>query len=417
MKTGLRMLKISLFFNLFPRFLGFLTASLSTRNASKSEISVLCLSRELFSKDISALREYGEFCYVSVFRGYNLFQRIWTSRESREQTLYQQRVKKLSRYQRRAQVIYSLSVISFACLHRNPYIVLSANIDYWQDRGFLVACKYLKIKFVALCKENPVVPNEIKKCHDWYHDLRYKFHGDLISVASTTARDAYRSFLPGFPAEKIVVSGLPRFDSWLDEKTLESRRSRTNIVTLISFSSIYEADDVFIELLHAWFSLSLQFPKYKFVVKSKSRKDSFQVAKAIGFKRGSNFSINSQVHLPSLLARSRVVAGYNSLALVDAFLARSSILIPKWGSCDRHNDDLMYTKDLISIYQNLSFPSSSLELFNQIASLLSSNDPPPPPPSLADVMNVVNKFIAFDPEISSTHVVEDLLFALVSSRL
>lgn len=309
------------------------------------ENTVLCLGRPSFEKDIKELRKNTRFNFPQVTAGFTRFQMCWFPRQMQVQTFYQP----LKENHPQAEIKsaeYASYLIKLIQKKHNVVAILSANFDYWQDLGFKNICREINIPFLVLSREHTVIPSACDKVIKWYKTTQYKFNGTAIAVAGQGTKDVLLQVGSICLDDQITITGFPRYDAWNDVDTsipLEERR----LVTLLSFTMGYGADDTFIDVLKLFTKAAEKYQSndVEFLIKTKDADDTNLVGQIL--KDHSLFPVrySHEVNLFDVLPNSRLVINYNSLALLEALFAKTKISIPAWGECESVGKKTMYPAD------------------------------------------------------------------------
>lgn len=351
-----------------PKFAALLSYFGINWGPSRPGPTVLCLSRESFIKDIAELRLRGQFNYPMVMGGFTRFQMAWFPDEMQIQTFYQAYNGAGKENAIRQSTAYAHQLIKLACRKQKIDAVLSANFDYWQDVGFKQACCDLSIPFVVLSREHPIVPKACNVVVDWYLRAGYKFDGVAIAVAGKSTREVLARVGSVCRPEQVVITGLPRFDAWLDvDKNLPLERR--NWITLLTFTDGYYADQTFREVLK---SFCLAARKHagsgiRFLIKTKDVSDTIAVQRLLTEEDAIHIVCKHDIDLFKVLPESRLVINYNSLSLVEAAMARAPILIPAWGECKDRGDEVMYSIENPKIANLVDFAGSQEAMLESIS--------------------------------------------------
>lgn len=330
--------------------------------------TVLCLSRESFIKDVVELRSRGQFNYPMVMGGFTRFQMAWFPAEMQTQTFYQAYRGAGKEDAVRKSTAYAHQLIKLASRTRKIDAVLSANFDYWQDVGFKQACRNLNIPFVVLSREHPIVPKVCDVVVDWYQRAAYTFDGTVIAVAGKSTRDVLARVGSVCRPEQVVITGLPRFDAWLDvDKSLPLEHRPW--ITLLTFTDGYYADQTFREVLKGFCLAARKHAgsSIRFLIKTKDVDDTFAVRRLISEEDAIHVVCTHDVDLFRVLPESRLVINYNSLSLVEAAMARTPIVIPAWGECKDRGNEVMYSIENPKVANLAIFAGSKEAMLESIA--------------------------------------------------
>lgn len=322
---------------------------------------VVCISRDYFTKDVKELNRLGQFSYFEINGGYTKFQSHWTPSSLRIQTYYQ---RQLSGHRRATSnsIAYARAILEQISKHGTVSAIMSANIDYWQDTGFKKMAKELAIPFLSLSREHYTIPKSFNICRERFQDAEFQFEGSGVAVAGPQTLDILKS--SGACGEnQISVTGFPRFDAWNKVDTARPLQKRP-YVTLLTYSKGYYADDHFVELLNLFIEIARENTTVKqvqFVVKTKNLEDQHYVKSIIHKDLPENIDISYEKPLFKVLPKSRLVIGFNSLALGEALIANSEVLVPNWGSCHRPSEELILPPTNSLNQKIIHYPNSKEE--------------------------------------------------------
>lgn len=357
-----------------PEFAAWLTSLSIDRDGNAGPV-VLCLSRESFVKDVRELRKRTNFSYVMVMAGFTRFQMAWVPAAMQIQTFYQTYDGADKNLVMEKSYRYAMRLLALSGEQQKVQAVLTANFDYWQDIGFKQACKTLGIPFVVLSREHPVVPTACEEVTAWYIKSRYRFEGTVIAVAGSSSKAVLERVGTVCRQEQVIITGLPRFDAWLDVNVAKPLAQRTYI-TLLTFTEGYYADNTFKEVLQIFCDVARahQTIPLRFLVKTKDISDTIALKNLIGDNVSGNLVCDHEIDLFMVLPESRLVINYNSLSLVEAAMAKAAIAIPAWGQCNDRGDDVMYPADNFNVVQVVEFAYSSIELKKIIENRINGNN-------------------------------------------
>lgn len=355
-----------------PKFAAFLSYLGMNWGPRRTGPTILCLSRESFIKDVAELRSRGQFNYPMVMGGFTRFQMAWFPEEMQIQTFYQAYRGAGREDAVRKSTVYAHQLIRLASRTKEVDAVLSANFDYWQDVGFKQACRDLNIPFVVLSREHPIVPKVCDVVVDWYQRAAYRFDGAFIAVAGKSTRDVLARVGSVCRPEQVVITGLPRFDAWLDvdkNLPLEDRPW----ITLLTFTDGYYADKTFREVLEGFCLAARKHAgsSIRFLIKTKDVNDTFAIRRFISEEYAVHVVCTHDVDLFKVLPESRLVINYNSLSLVEAAMARTPIVIPAWGECKDRGGEAMYSVDNPCVANLVVFAGSQDAMIQHIAESVS----------------------------------------------
>jgi len=369
--------------------------SLDDDGCIENKPSVLCLSRLHFERDIAELRLKAEdYNWLKIPEDrLGRVQTPWVPHRMREQTYYDGKPDCFVLSERMAHI-----VIESVSKKYPVKAVMAANIDYWQSEGFRRACKTRAIPFLTLCREAQTLPLTYEKLITRYKSIDYKYKGRGIAVFNKRTRDALiQSGICN--AEDVEITGPPRLDPWLENLEEENTdiHERKYITLLSYFSPMYYAQDNFIEVagILADIAKKIRSGDFIFRIKCKGKSDYRNIYKSLALKsintRGLSFSYEADL-LP-LYKKSRVIIGYNSLAIIEALFSRAIVIVPQWGEA---KGDQEYQNIKISdpLAQKLYyFPQSAMEFRNLIEKAL-KNELPERKISLEEKIEYMNYYFS-----------------------
>ena len=322
---------------------------------NKDNPTVLCISRDYFSKDITELRKRTNINYPSILGGYVRFQEYWFPKKMQIQTFYQKydgpgKDEAISK-----SIKYARYIIKRANKVKKIDAVMSANFDYWQDIGFKHVCKELNIPFLVLSREHVTIPASSEVVTGWYKESEYKFYGTAIAVAGDSTAKLFEE-CPILDKSDVWVTGLPRLDMWKEVETNVELAKRPYI-TLLTFTEGYFVDEFFQELVKLFAEASLRYSNssIEFIVKCKNYDDKLAVLKILENHNISKLTFVYDTPLYEILPKSRLVINYNSLSIVEAVIAKAKVAIPDWGQCRRQDKFAMCSPDDPIVQKAVSF--------------------------------------------------------------
>ena len=292
-------------------------------------------------------------------------------------------------------------------LEKEPIAVLSANIDYWQDTGFKIACRQRGIPFIAISREHPIIPYAIDEVACWYNETSFSFEGDKVVVAGDSTKNVLTEMSRACSSDQVHVTGLPRFDVWRDID-VDMPLSDRKFVTLLTFTQGYAADQTFKDVLVEFCNAAKRHKStnVKFLVKTKDMDDT-EVVKSMLYNYGaSNITCSHDIPLFDALPQSRLVINYNSLSLIEAALAKAPIAIPAFGECKATGPFAMYPSDNPVISEVVKFAKDKQSLSTIIDNHISNDGG-----LLSDTarLRFVREYIEYHDEITSSHRVANLI--------
>ncbi len=307
--------------------------------------TVLAVNRSQFSKDLTELRARTGLNWPTVSAvKLKEYQHHLVPECDQQQTYLSTFLRERSGAMRQRLTEFGIAFLQAASRKTRIDAVMVGNVDYWQDEALKLACPALGIPFLVLCRENYTIPWTVPWLHDRFTDAKFKFEGAGVAVFSEETK---RAIVPGMhDPDDIWVTGAPRYDHWLDMPRLPA--DQKVYLSLVTFNQPgYGAQDVFNEVLQTFAVTAARAaaPGVKWLVKCKKRADMDEVRAQLSAEAAAALEFSFDVPLFDLFPRSRLVIGYNSLALIEAMLADAPIVMPWWGQARPAKSDLLLDPD------------------------------------------------------------------------
>jgi|GEM_PF-1300885 len=382
--------------------------------------TILCASRLHFARDIDRLRhEVSEFNWVCLSEFVlGRIQKVWVPYERRKQTEYNL----VGTYLGEGDpynISTDLSTRIIKAIDKKYPIkaILGANIDYWQSEGLRRACKPLRIPFLALCREAETIPGTYEALVDNYKKINYKYTGEGVAVFNERTRQGLIESGSCRP-DQIVVTGAPRFDPWLENfKKPGLPSADRKLITLLSyFSPLYFAQKNFFEVVSILSSLredaSAQGLSIK--LKCKGKTDSKDIQAYFNERDmkscGVNFSWESDL-LP-VFNQSRIIIGFNSLAIIEAIFSNAIVIIPQWS--DAVGDvNMQNINPQDPLAQKIYYFAHSAEEFKDLVTRAIYNELPPKEATCEDKIAFVNYYFSVDKDMKASRRVYDFIRSFI----
>jgi hypothetical protein len=300
---------------------------------TKSKPSVLCIKRNLFDKDIKELRRHAENLNWLTIGTPQLayIQSSWMPKILRRQTMFQKYFTEDYKKVWEESELFAKRFLKLVISRLNVKVILSANIDYWQDESLRRGGKVLGIPFLALSKENCTNPGVFSRVLKYYQGANFKFDGDGIAVFSQEMKKVLAESGVCKP-EAIYVTGAPRLDAW---KNIKHTQDFQDTIMLLPYGKDFgiKYDTNFADVLDVILSYAKKHynANLNFVIKCKNEKHRSDLTKKLTKEDLKYINLVAGQPLFKLFPRSRLVIGYNSLALAEALLSKAVIVIPQWG--------------------------------------------------------------------------------------
>lgn len=331
--------------------------------------TILCLDRALFRKDLTEMRRWTDLNLVTIrATQVKKSQNAWVKPQWRRQTFLAHDLTQEARSLAPLLERFGCAFLTAASNRHKIDGVMAANTDYWQDEALKLACRKMKIPFLVLSRESYGIGRGREYVTDVYRRAKFKFIGAGCAVASQRCEE-FLSACGSLNGALVQTTGWPRYDAWL-EQPLKPAGERKSL-TLMSYADPqavqYAAQnfaDVFREFVAVARSYRAQHPNgdLQFVVKLKKKRDEAWLLDLDPNYMSAGLVVSADLPLPELLADSRIVIGYNTLAVLEALLAETAVVVPCWSDSKRdQHRSLMHFENPLD-QQVCYFPQSSTEL-------------------------------------------------------
>lgn len=304
--------------------------------------TVLCLERALFAKDIAELKKRSNLnlpCLhvVAVKKP----QTHWVApRWQRQAHLWHDLNHDLA-FLRADLEEFAVAFLRAAGAVHKIDAVAAANTDYWQDEALRLGCKKLGIPFIALSRESYGIGRGRDFVARNYERGHFYFNGAACAMASETCV----AFMKGQAAMRDAVvqaTGWPRYDAWRDYR--QPPLAERKLVTLMAYGDPrqlqYAAanfrDVLLVVAKVAERQLSLPTAdRLRFVIKMKKSNEDDYIHAILPNLAALGIEIVADTPIPELATQSRLIIGFNTLAVLEGLLADCAVMVPFWSDADR----------------------------------------------------------------------------------
>ncbi|WP_374384112.1 hypothetical protein [Dongia sp.] len=304
--------------------------------------TVLCLERALFAKDIAELKKRTDLNLPCIHvNAVKAPQEKWVGPFWRRQAwLWHDLNAHLPRTRDRLEA-FGTAFLKAAGARHPIDAVAAANTDYWQDEAVRMGCRKLGIPFIVLSRESYGIGRGREFVSKNYKDGNFYFNGTGCAVAS----EVCRQFMLGQPAMRdaaISATGWPRYDAWRDYPVppLSERRC----ITLMAYG-----DPIQVQYAAANFRDVLQVfaaaaerqaalppaERLRFVIKMKKRNEDGYIRDIRPDIDELGIEIVADTPLPEIVTNSRVIIGFNTLAVLEGLLGSCAVVVPVWSDSER----------------------------------------------------------------------------------
>jgi hypothetical protein len=331
--------------------------------------TVLFARRSQFSKDVVEMAQRTELNFVPISAvKIRQAQEIWVPETERQQTFFSTQLRERGGQLRQTLTAFGVAFLREASRKVPIDAVLVANIDYWQDEALKLGCAALGIPFLVLCRENYTIPWTVPWLHDNIAKADFKFEGSGVACFSEATKGAILPCMAN--PDDIWVTGAPRYDRWLNLEPLpDADKSHVSLVTFNQPG--YGAQDLFGEVLRLFADAAkaTTHDHVHWLVKCKKRADMDDVRELLAPATG-RLEFSFDIPLFELFPKSRLVVGYNSLALIEALLTDAPVVLPWWGQAKVARSDLLLDPDdplTAAVFHVASSPDELASLLSRAA--------------------------------------------------
>jgi hypothetical protein len=387
--------------------------SIEKEKWSKNNPGVLCVKRNLFDKDIKELRKYAKNLNWLVIGTTQLtnIQNAWTPGKIHGQTVFQKYFTKEYENKWEECKLFAELFLKIAIKRLNIKAVLSANIDYWQDEGLRRACKAISISFLSLAKENYIIPSFIEDLTEYYRGLNFKFTGDGVAVFSNSMKDfLIKSEI--CEAKKIHVTGAPRLDAW---KRISGGQYVQDSIVLLPYGKDYglKSELHFMEMLNLFLSFAKKYSDshLNFVIKCKNQRYKSELHNKLTKADLEFIKLTVDQPLYELYPRSRLVIGYNTLALLEALLSKTVIAIPQWGEIGNDTKSQQFNPEDESCSSVIEFVQSIFDMEKLLKKIIEKQDYNF---DMEKRISLMQNYMFYDPNKFNSKYVEEFVLSYIN---
>jgi hypothetical protein len=328
--------------------------------------TVLCLDRSQFSKDIDELRIHTHYNWVTI-RASALKRSLegWVSPEDRIQTFFTGFLEDRSRHLREPLERFGVAFLKAVQQQHSISAVMAGNTDYWQDDAIKLGCLKLGIPFLVLCRENYITALDYKNITTLMADGKFKFSGKGVAVFSEATRNTLEA-TKSFPKDGIWITGAPRYDRWR-EVTIQPAEKRRYVILASYAHPLYLAPQNFVEVAKVFCEASLSAPEgFEYLIKVKKPSDGDIVKAAVPDIHKYPVKIVWTEPIYELFPLAAAVIGFNSMAVLEAYLGPIPAIVPCWADAVRDSDETLISHSNPDDAAVTYFPKSGDELLKMI---------------------------------------------------
>ena len=307
-------------------------------NKIKNQKVILAMQRGIFNLDIAALKkypsEYKIIIYPALCRALIFDEAEWIHpKEILEQTVFYAKKEQYKKHYERLSNLFLKIINNFEKkTDSNVKLILTGNMDYFQDYPWIKTIHDHKGKFIVLEKESIVYlytdKTNLSKRHNKY---KFKYEGDYVLFYNYLAKETYIE-AGSINPKQAIVTGCPRVDR-LTELSKNKKQIKNYIALIASFMQpYYFATNVWDEIITD--INQDEILQGKTIVKCKDKKEQEQLNNK--YPKIKTVSDSIENHLRT---NPSIFVGYNSTTCYDALITATPMVIPYWGETKKKSDD------------------------------------------------------------------------------
>tara|TARA_B100002019_G_scaffold291891_2_gene313303 strand:- start:11792 stop:13111 length:1320 start_codon:yes stop_codon:yes gene_type:complete len=216
--------------------------------------------------------------------------------------------------------------------------LLLSNVDYWEVQEFSKVLKKNGTRINILYRESIASPKQTNYLKNYYSSDCFKnLSVDKIFVFGEKAKNIFKDTL-FVNNENVHSVGAPRIDYYKNIKNLPIK----NMVTLFDFSlPSYKLQNTAFETILILYKLSKKYPNIKFLVKTKTQKETNKIISKNLVKNSSNFQVSNNVKMKKIMENSKIIIGTNTTAVLETLFLKTHIMFPSWNVEDNNMENLI----------------------------------------------------------------------------
>ncbi len=205
--------------------------------------------------------------------------------------------------------------------------LLLSNVDYWEVQEFSKVLKKNGSRINVLYRESIASPKQTNYLKNYYSsDCFNNLTVDKIFVFGEKAKTIFKDTI-FITNENVHSVGAPRIDYYKNIKNLPIK----NMVTLFDFSlPSYKLQNTAFETILIIYKLSKKYPSIKFLVKTKTQKETNKIISKNLVKISSNFQVSNNVKMKKIMENSKIIIGTNTTAVLETLFLDTHIMFPSW---------------------------------------------------------------------------------------
>ena len=226
-------------------------------------------------------------------------------------------------------------------LNINSFLI--SNIDYWEVQEFSRVLRKNNVKVAALYRESVGSKKQVEYLRKFYKSKSFKdLPIDKIFVFGQNAKKIFQdtNFISNSDIHSI---GIPRIDSYKKY----NKNLTKNMVTIFNFSlPSYKLQKTSIETLEVVNKISKIYPKYKFLIKTKTNKETKELKSMGIIDNFSNIEISDKTKMKTIIEKSKIIIGTNTTAVIETLFLDAFFIYPSWNIDEGGSENLIVDNTL-----------------------------------------------------------------------
>ena len=316
-------------------------------------VRVLAFTRAVFDKDLRqlALRTGLEIVHLSPWV-YRPFAMAFLPPQLRSQIHYHTCNTEADMAAKRRMQRAAKKVLLYLKDKLGIQVVLGANVNYYQDQAWALACQELGIPFIVIYKESIQADADIQHSISRHRRTGFHFEGHRVAVYNARARDMLVTAGIANP-EQVQITGAPNTDALFDALKQDEFSTKDNVPEFAEMAVLfcfreYGAPQLWYDTLETFCEVAQDFrDEFRFIIKTKRDRDRPHVIRQIEQKNAlSSVEVLTDISLDKILPRARLVCGPNvSTTLIKAMAFSASIIVPCWAEANLERRDHLILSD------------------------------------------------------------------------
>jgi len=324
-------------------FMG-LTIILYNKNEidNKKKTGILAIKKLIFNDDLIALKKYPSDYKILLYpiplknSKTGKIRGMWPEEIQEQTAFYVQKEKYRDLFERCSKLFYDTLKFIETFSQINVKIILTANIDYWQDYPWIEAIHKKNGKFVVLEKESILYSSGITNRRlNRYKDYKFKYEGDVVLFYNELAKESYLT-TDSFKQNQSFVTGCPRVD--MLTSLAEDKKDKNDFILFATFMSPLHGPYKSVKLGNDILNIinKDKLLKSKTIIKCKDSVEAKNIKKTYP-----DLHVVSDTIFKYLKKNPAIFIGYNSTSCFDSLIARIPTVVPLWGDAKKVGNDTL----------------------------------------------------------------------------